>query len=93
MASANAEGSEEVKDRRAQRQARAAIAPVRLGYADKVWPLLRHSADPRLRTFIVHWLNPLSADAKAIAAELLRLDSPATGHLTPNRWTPSSSTP
>ena len=70
LASVNEEGSEEAKDRLAQRQARAAIALVRLGDADEVWPLLRHSADPRLRSFIVNWLNPLGADPKAIAAEL-----------------------
>ena len=27
-------------------------------------PLLRHSADPRLRSFIVNWLSPLGADPK-----------------------------
>ena len=54
--------SEEVKDGLAMRQARAAVALVRLGKAESVWPLLRHSADPRLRSFIVNWLNPLGAD-------------------------------
>ena len=68
LASVNEEGSEEAKDRLAERQARAAIALVRLGDADLVWPLLRHSADPRLRSFIVNWLNPLGADPKAIVA-------------------------
>ncbi len=71
---------EEVKDRLAERQARAAVALVRMGKAEEVWPLLRHSADPRLRSFIVNWLNPLGADPKLIAAELDRLDSPATRH-------------
>ncbi len=46
-------------------------------------PLLSHSADPRLRSFIVNWLNPLGADPKLIAAELDRLDSPATSHAPP----------
>jgi serine/threonine protein kinase/formylglycine-generating enzyme required for sulfatase activity len=69
-ASAIEEGSEEAKDRLAKRQARAAIALVRLGNADQVWPLLRHSADPRLRSFIIHWLSPLGADPKAMVAEL-----------------------
>ena len=68
-------GSEQAKDELAERQARAAVALVRLGHADEVWPLLQHSADPRLRSFIVNWLNPLGADPKAIAAELDRLDS------------------
>ena len=60
----------EAKDRLAERQARAAVALVRLGKAESVWPLLRHSADPRLRSFIVNWLNPLGADPHAVAAEL-----------------------
>ena len=51
-----------MKDQLAEHQARAAIALVRMGKADEVWPLLRHSADPRLRSFIVNWLSPLGAD-------------------------------
>jgi formylglycine-generating enzyme required for sulfatase activity/tetratricopeptide (TPR) repeat protein len=66
----------DAKDRLAERQARAAVALVRLGKAESVWPLLRHSADPRLRSFILNWLNPLGADPHAVAAELERLDSP-----------------
>ena len=66
--------SEMVKDRLAERQARAAVALVRMGKAEEVWTLLRHSADPRLRSFIVNWLNPLGADPKLIAAELDRID-------------------
>ena len=66
--------SETVKDRLAERQARAAVALLRMGKAEEVWPLLRHSADPRLRSFIVNWLNPLGADPKVIAAELERID-------------------
>jgi formylglycine-generating enzyme required for sulfatase activity/tetratricopeptide (TPR) repeat protein len=64
---------EDVKDRLAERQARATIALVRMGKAEGVWALLRHSPDPRLRTFILNWLNPLAADPKLIAAELDRL--------------------
>ena len=41
------------------------MALVRLGKAEEVWPLLRHSADPRLRSFIVNWLRPLGADPQA----------------------------
>jgi eukaryotic-like serine/threonine-protein kinase len=69
------EVSEDVKDQRAKRQARAAVALVRLGKADEVFPLLRHRADPRLRSFIVNWLNPLGADPNVLAAELNRDDS------------------
>ena len=63
---------EDVKDRLAERQARAAVALVRMGNAEDVWPLRRHSADPRLRSFIINWLSPLGADPKRIAAELDR---------------------
>ena len=66
--------TEETKDQLAERQARAAVALVRMGKAEEVWPLLRHSADPRLRSFIVNWLNPLGADPKLIVAELDRID-------------------
>jgi serine/threonine protein kinase/formylglycine-generating enzyme required for sulfatase activity len=67
--------SEQRKDALAERQARAAVALIRLGHADPLWPLLHHSADPRLRSFIVNWLSPLGADPKILIAEFLRLDS------------------
>jgi len=66
--------SEVVKDRLAERQARAAIALLRMGRAGEILPLLRHSADPRLRSFIVNWLNPLGADPKLVVAELDRIN-------------------
>jgi formylglycine-generating enzyme required for sulfatase activity len=66
---------EEVKDRLAERQARAAVALVRMGQAEEVWSLLRHSADPRLRSFILNWLNPLGVDLKTLTAEFDRIDS------------------
>ncbi len=76
--------SEEAKDRLAERQARAAVALVRMGKMEKVWPLLRHSEDPRLRSFIVNWLHPLGADPSRIVAELDRVNTnvrttPASG--------------
>jgi formylglycine-generating enzyme required for sulfatase activity len=62
--------SERVRDRLAERQARAAIALLRMGKVSQILPLLRHSSDPRLRSFIVNLLNPLGADPKRIVAEL-----------------------
>ncbi|HKM51868.1 MAG TPA: hypothetical protein VJY33_00585, partial [Isosphaeraceae bacterium] len=53
--------TEESRDQLAERQARAGVALLRMDKAEEVWPLLRHSADPRLRSFIVNWLNPLGA--------------------------------
>jgi formylglycine-generating enzyme required for sulfatase activity/energy-coupling factor transporter ATP-binding protein EcfA2 len=66
--------TEETRDRLAERQARAGVALVRMDKAEEVWPLLRHSADPRLRSYIVNWLNALGADPKLIVAELDRID-------------------
>jgi formylglycine-generating enzyme required for sulfatase activity len=67
-------GLEKRKDALAQRQARAAAALVRLGHAGGVWPRLRHSDDPRLRSFLVNWLKPLGVNPNTLAAELARLD-------------------
>ena len=67
--------TEPARDELAERQARAAVALVRLGHSGDVWPLLRHIADPRLRSFIVNWLHPLDAGPHVVLAELDRLDS------------------
>ncbi len=58
---------EKAKDTVAERKARAAVALVRMGRADLVCRELRHTADPRLRSYIVNWLKPLGADVKEIA--------------------------
>ena len=36
----------------------------------KVWPLLKHSPDPRVRSYLIHRLSPLGADARAIVKRL-----------------------
>ena len=68
------EATDDGKDRLAQRQAKAAVALVRLGRAVKVWPLLRHSPDPGMRSYIVNWLEPLGADPKILMAKLESFD-------------------
>jgi formylglycine-generating enzyme required for sulfatase activity len=75
--------SEQTKEELAERQARSAIALLRMGQAGETWPLLRHSAEPSVRSFIINWLSPLGADPKMLAAELDRLDSLATRHPAP----------
>ncbi|HKI17725.1 MAG TPA: formylglycine-generating enzyme family protein [Isosphaeraceae bacterium] len=66
---------EQAKDKLAERQARAAVALVRMGKVDEVLPTLVHSPDPRLRSFIVNWLNTLGADPGLLAAQLIRLEA------------------
>jgi formylglycine-generating enzyme required for sulfatase activity len=76
---------EDIKDRLAERQARASIALVRMGKAEEVWSLLRHSPDPRLRSFIINWLSPLGADPRVVVDELNRIDPNAKPTPAPGR--------
>ena len=75
--------SEVARDALAERQARAAVARLRLGHTDALWPLLKHNADPRLRSFIVNGLSPLGADLTPLVTEFTLLNSPATRHAPP----------
>jgi formylglycine-generating enzyme required for sulfatase activity len=50
----------------AKRQVNAAVALLRMNQVEKVWPLLKHSPDPRVRSYLIHRLSPLGADARAI---------------------------
>jgi serine/threonine protein kinase/formylglycine-generating enzyme required for sulfatase activity len=54
----------------AKRQANAAVALLRMNQPEKVWPLLKHSPDPRVRSYLIHRLSPLEADAGAIIKRL-----------------------
>ena len=73
--------TEETRDQLAERQARAGVALVRMDKAEEVWPLLRHSSDPRLRSYLVNWLSALGADPRVFASELDRI--PPTAKPTP----------
>jgi hypothetical protein len=68
---------EDDKDRLAERQARAAVALLRMGKVGEIMPLLHHSADPRLRSFLVNWLSAQGTDPHTLAMELDRNDSRA----------------
>ena len=52
----------------AVRQANAALLLLRMNAADQVWPLLQHSSDPRVRSYLIHWLNPRGGNAQPILA-------------------------
>ncbi len=58
--------SEFAKEALAYRQANAAIALLRLGADGLVWPLLRSSPDPQVRSFIIHGLSSRGVDAASI---------------------------
>ena len=65
-----ADATDEAKEKLAKRQANAAAALLRMGRPEKVWPLLKHSPDPRVRSYLIHRLAPLGADAGAIIKRL-----------------------
>ncbi len=58
--------SEDQKEFLAKRQANAAVALLRFGSGEPVWHLLKASDDPRVRSYIIHWLAPRGGDPKAI---------------------------
>jgi eukaryotic-like serine/threonine-protein kinase len=60
----------DAKEKLAKRQANAAAALLRLNVPDKVWPLLQHSPDPRVRSYLIHRFSPLGADASALVKRL-----------------------
>jgi formylglycine-generating enzyme required for sulfatase activity len=62
--------SDEGREQLAKRQANAAVALLRMNQPAKVWPLLKHSPDPRVRSYLIHRLSPLGADAEAIIQRL-----------------------
>jgi formylglycine-generating enzyme required for sulfatase activity len=64
------EATVDAQDQHARRQARAAVALARLGQVEELWPLLRHSPDPTVRSLIVHWLRLLGTDPKVLVAKL-----------------------
>jgi hypothetical protein len=58
------------KEELAQRQATAAAALVRMGAAERVWPLLTHQPDPRLRSYLLDRLTTYGADPATVLAQL-----------------------
>jgi formylglycine-generating enzyme required for sulfatase activity len=50
----------------AQRKARAAIALLRLGYPERVWPLFKQSRDERVRSYLINWSRRLGVDPQVV---------------------------
>jgi formylglycine-generating enzyme required for sulfatase activity len=64
------EATQDAKEKLAKRQANAAVALLRMNQPAKVWPLLKHRPDPRVRSYLIHRLGPLGADAGALVKRL-----------------------
>ena len=54
----------------AKRQANAGVALLKSDQPEQVWPLLKHSPDPTVRSYLIHRFGPLGADATAIVKRL-----------------------
>jgi serine/threonine protein kinase/formylglycine-generating enzyme required for sulfatase activity len=64
------DAKDDAKEKLAKRRANAAVALLRMKQAGKVWDVLKHSSDPRARSYLIHRLYPLGADAGAIIDRL-----------------------
>jgi serine/threonine protein kinase len=64
--------SDEKRDKLAKRQANAAVALLKMNRPEHVWPLLKRTPadDPRVRSYLIHRLYPLGADAGAVIKHL-----------------------
>ena len=62
--------SDEKREKLAKRQANAAVALLRRNQPEKVWPLLKHSSDPRARSYLIDRLSPMGADPQALIKRL-----------------------
>jgi formylglycine-generating enzyme required for sulfatase activity len=65
-----ADTKDDAKEKLAKRQANAAVTLLRMNQPAKVWSLLKHSPDPRARSYLIHRLSPLRANAEAIIQRL-----------------------
>src|SRR5579871_2090932 len=58
------------KEQLAKRQVNAAVALLKLGWPEKVWALLHHQPDPRMRNYLIHRLGASGAKALAVLQRL-----------------------
>jgi hypothetical protein len=65
---------ESAKEALALQQARAAIALFRMNATERVWPLLRHSIDPRLRSYVLDYMTRYGIDPNTLLKRLEKDD-------------------
>jgi formylglycine-generating enzyme required for sulfatase activity len=65
------------KETLAKRQAAAALALLRMGHPESVWPLLKHSPDPRLRSYLIDRLGPTGTDPALLLQQLHKETEPS----------------
>jgi formylglycine-generating enzyme required for sulfatase activity len=75
--------------KRFQRQAQGAVALLQLDRAGLVWPLLHHTQDPTLRTYLIHRFASLGVAPQRLVERLNQMPyhrgrRVVVGHLTPD---------
>ncbi len=60
----------EDQEKVAKRQANAALALLKLDRPEKAWTVLKHSPNPRARSYLIHRLYPFGVDSVAISKRL-----------------------
>jgi formylglycine-generating enzyme required for sulfatase activity len=58
------------REAQARRRAQVAATLLRLGQPERVWPLLIHSPDPRVRSYLVHAIGALRAEPQDLVHQL-----------------------
>ncbi|HEV3416342.1 MAG TPA: hypothetical protein VG056_06000, partial [Pirellulales bacterium] len=61
----------------ATRLANSAVALYLLGQSEKVWPLLKKSPDPRVRSFIIHRIYQFGGDPKLLFERFAKEEDPS----------------
>ncbi len=61
---------ESIRDARWKRQALAAVTMVHLGFEEDVWPLLKLTDNPSLRSLVIHYLGELGTNPNILATRL-----------------------
>jgi formylglycine-generating enzyme required for sulfatase activity len=64
------DSNEDVKEKLAKRQANAAVDLLIMDQPEKLWPLLKHSKDPTVRSYLIHLLGPSGIDIRVVLNRL-----------------------
>jgi serine/threonine protein kinase/formylglycine-generating enzyme required for sulfatase activity len=65
-----ADAKQNAKEKLAKRQANAAVALLRMDLPAKPRRMLQHSPDPTVRSYLLHRLGPMGADARTVVKRL-----------------------
>jgi formylglycine-generating enzyme required for sulfatase activity len=62
--------SDDRREKLGKRQANAAASLIKMNHPARAWDVLKHNADPRARSYLIHRLSPLRADPASLVKRL-----------------------